>query len=149
MVVLNVGLLALVAAMSSGAASIARASRITTAAALADNHMELYRSLRYGDIHLNSSSVDSADSTYKNDPAIGGDVTKLVRTCTVSPVPNECNASRTATGADSRSYRIDTYITRHTPTGGRETKLVTIAVRDTGDLKTLARQVSSFDRSTG
>ena len=47
MTMLNIGLLAVVAAFSSGIVSLNRASRITTAAVLADGQMELYRALTY------------------------------------------------------------------------------------------------------
>jgi Tfp pilus assembly protein PilV len=63
--------------------------------------------------------------------------------------------TRTATGADGKSYRIDTYMTWDTPvntggTTGRNTKLVTLVVRDaTIPSKVYARVSSSFDESTG
>ena len=43
MVVLNVGILALMAAFNSGALALRRASELSTAAAIADMQMELYR----------------------------------------------------------------------------------------------------------
>ena len=45
MVMLNVGILAIVAAFSSGSRALARASRVSTAAALADTQIEAYRGL--------------------------------------------------------------------------------------------------------
>jgi hypothetical protein len=54
------------------------------------------------------------------------------------------------TGADGKPYRIDTYIVSTTPTGGRPLKKVTVVVRDYNNLTlTFARQVSTFDQSTG
>src|SRR6266511_4548166 len=50
MVMLNVGILAIIAAFSSGNTALARASRISTAAALANKQMEAYRGLRYDNI---------------------------------------------------------------------------------------------------
>ena len=43
MVMLNVGILAIVAAFNSGAVALRRASEISSAAVLADKQMELYR----------------------------------------------------------------------------------------------------------
>src|SRR5438132_14201350 len=47
MVMLNIGILAIVAAYNSSIFALNRASRVSTAAALADSQMELYRALTY------------------------------------------------------------------------------------------------------
>jgi hypothetical protein len=54
-------------------------------------------------------------------------------------------------GADRKNYRVDTYITTSTPTGGRALKVVTVVVRDGGNLsaRPLYRAGSTFDQSTG
>ena len=57
MTILNIGLLAIVAAFNSGAVAIRRASRISTASALADSQMELYRALTYTSIALDSTTL--------------------------------------------------------------------------------------------
>lgn len=145
MTMLNIGLLAVVAAFSSGIVSINRASRITTAAVLADGQMELYRALTYDAIRLESTSIPSA-APYTTDTAYS--VTQVTASC--PGPPDECNASRQANGADGKSYRIDTYIVSTTPTGGRPVKKVTVVIRDYTNLAvTFARQVSTFDQSTG
>ena len=145
MAMLNIGLLAVVAAFSSGIVSINRAGRITTAAVLADGQMELYRALTYNAIKLDPSTIPGT-VPYTTD--IAYNASQITGTCT--GVPNECNASRQATGADSKPYRIDTYIVTATPTGGRAVKKVTVVVRDYNNLTlTFARQVSTFDQSTG
>ncbi len=159
MTVLAVGLLALVAAFSSGYVSIRRASNISTASALADTHMERFRALRYCAIRLDDASIAAAPAPYTSDAAYSGSATtrvddtdtcnSVVQTCVASPV--ECNAARAVTGPDSRSYRIDTYMVYYTPTGGRELKVVTVVVRDSAILTgtPLARLSSRFDASTG
>src|SRR6059058_4912608 len=70
MVMLNVGILAIVAAFSSGSTALARASRISTASALADKQMEGYRGLKYDNIVFITSEWNSAtgDSSYTADP---------------------------------------------------------------------------------
>jgi type II secretory pathway pseudopilin PulG len=151
MTMLNIGILALVAAFNSGAIALQRASRTTTAAALADQQMELYRAIMYSAIGLDATSVNATDTTYRNDSALGGSLSNdLTVTCTGSPLPNQCVPSRTVAGADHRNYRVDTYITSTTPTNGRAVKLITIVVRDgTSPYRTFAREQSTFDSSTG
>jgi type II secretory pathway pseudopilin PulG len=145
MAMLNIGLLAVVAAFSSGIVSINRAGRITTGAVLADGQMELYRALTYNAIQLDPATIPGT-VPYTTDQAYNA--TQVTGTCTGSPP--ECNASRQVTGADGKPYRIDTYIVTTAPTGGRNVKKVTVVVRDFSNLaKTYARQVSTFDQSTG
>ena len=154
MVMLNIGILAIVAAYQTGTFALNRASRIGTASALADQQMERYRALTYNAIALDGTLLGSVDNTYNCDSALGatcpnstsGEVTT---TCTGSP--NECNPSRSATGADRKQYRVDTYITTTTPSNGRAVKLVTIVVRNARALsaRPFARLTSTFDQSTG
>ncbi|MEA2766669.1 MAG: hypothetical protein QOK07_3073 [Gemmatimonadaceae bacterium] len=146
MTMLNIGLLAVVAAFSSGIVSLNRASRITTAAVLADGQMELYRALTYNAIRLDTSSIPSG-APYTTDTAYSA---TQVTTPTCPGPPDECNASRQTTGADGKSYLIQTFIVNTTPTGGRQIKKVTVVVRDyTNQALMFARQVSTFDPSTG
>src|SRR5438874_4155107 len=72
MTMLNIGILALVAAFNSGAVALQRASRVSTAAALADTQMERYRALTYTAIALDSTSVNATDTLYRNDSVLGG-----------------------------------------------------------------------------
>ena len=63
--------------------------------------------------------------------------------------------TQTVTGPDGKSYRMDTYITWETPSNtsgktGRNTKLVTLVVRDPATpTKVFARVSSAFDEATG
>src|SRR5438876_10462481 len=66
MTMLNIGILALVAAFNSGAVALQRASRVSTAAALADTQMELYRAITYTTVALDSTSVNATDTLYRN-----------------------------------------------------------------------------------
>jgi type II secretory pathway pseudopilin PulG len=150
--ILNIGVLAIVASMNSTAVALKRASKISTAAALADAQMEQYRALTYAAIELDDyTTKNTTDSVYRSDPVLGGDVnTSVTSTTDCAGVPIHCNPSRTATGADRRPYRIDTYVTMTTPTSGRPVKLVTIVVRDgAAPYGRLNRQQSTFDESTG
>ena len=164
-VMLNVGILAIVAAFNSGAIALRRASHISNASTIADSQMELYRALTYSQIALDSSQVAGADSTYKCDSALGSacpntittcsaapcaDGTAPVQTCAGSPLPKQCQTTRQVTGPDTGSYRIDSYIKYTTPTNGanlgRQLKQVTVVVRDYFNLSHIwARETSTFD----
>lgn len=153
MVMLNIGILAVVAAFSSGALALTRASETSSASVLADKQMELYRALFYPNVALHAGSVTTAqgDATYTADPAYSA--SQVTATCGVPSSP-ECSATRAATGPDNRSYRVDTYIVvdQINVSGlpvGRTVKRVTIVVRRASDLAPLARISSIFDESTG
>jgi Tfp pilus assembly protein PilV len=161
MVMLNVGILAIVAAFSSGNAALARASRISTAGALANKQMEVYRGVKYDNIvfvtsEWNGATADSsytADTVYQQNMASPVAPKALVASQTTCPtnVPaNGCDPSFTTTGADHRSYRVDTYLYYDTPSFGNQLKTLTVVVRDTANLsKSIARVSSTFDPSTG
>jgi type II secretory pathway pseudopilin PulG len=156
MVMLNIGILAIVAAFNSGMVALNRASKISTASALADSQMELYRAITYNSIALDSTVLGSVDNTYKCDSALGASCPnstagEVTTSCAGSPLPNECVPSRSVTGADHKNYRVDTYIVYTTPTNGRQLKVVTVVVRDGSALsaRPFARVTSTFDPSTG
>lgn len=178
--ILNIGLLAIIAAFSAGSASILRASRNATASTLADQQMELYRGLTYTAIALDNTSVNAScpasppasctDSTYRADSALNGSLSNDITAttgCSGNPMPNQCNPSNSVTGPDHGSYRVDTFIVWTCATGtlggsvsaptcsgtnaARPAKLVTVVVRDTGNLAgtPLVREASTFDQTTG
>jgi type II secretory pathway pseudopilin PulG len=156
MVMLNIGILAIVAAFQSGMFALNRASKISTASALADSQMELYRAITYTAIALDATALGSVDNTYKCDSALGASCPnstsgEVTATCSGSPLPNECVPSRTVTGADHKNYRVDSYIVMTTPANGRPLKVVTVVVRDGNALsaRPYARITSTFDASTG
>jgi type II secretory pathway pseudopilin PulG len=161
MVMLNIGILAVVAAFSAGSTALARASRISTAVSLAEKQLEVYRGLKYDNIvfitaEWNSALTDSAytaDTVYQQNML--NPVSPKALVATVSPCPanvpaSACDPSYTITGPDQRSYKIDTYLYYDTPTGGNQIKTVTVVVRDAADAtRSYARISSVFDLSTG
>jgi Tfp pilus assembly protein PilV len=156
MVMLNIGILAVVAAYQTGMFALNRASKISTASALADQQMELFRAIKYDAIALDSSSLASVDNTYTCDSALGSSCPnstsgETTTTCSGSPLPNQCLPSRSVTGADRKPYRVDTYVMLTTPSSARSLKVVTVVVRDGQKLsaRPLARLSSTFDQSTG
>jgi Tfp pilus assembly protein PilV len=148
-VMLNVGILALVAAFNSSSLAIQRASQTATAATLAEKQMELYRAQVYANVALDASLVTaaSANATYAGDTAYNA--TQVTKVCTGPPYANQCDPMRAVTGPDDVSYRVDTYMVNYTPTNGRAVKHVTVVVRRATSLRTLTRLTSTFDQATG
>jgi prepilin-type N-terminal cleavage/methylation domain-containing protein len=161
MTIMSIGVMALFAMFQTGMTAVKRASAVSTASALADSEMEGYRAIKFEAIGLGQTAVQAADSTYTSataylaisSPANQTSSTAVVTPCGSSPCTNSV-PTKTVTGADGRSYRVDTYVTWKAITNssgltGRDTKLVTIVVRDSTTLRTYARVSSTFDLSTG
>jgi type II secretory pathway pseudopilin PulG len=160
MVMLNVGILAIVAAFSSGNAALARASQVSTATALADKQLESYRGLIYDNILFTTSEWNAAiaDSTYTADTAYTSNMLNPVApkalvgtlsTCPTSVPSTSCDPSYTTTGPDHRSYRVDTYLYFDQVGGGSQLKSMTVVVRPAASLsRSFARVSSTFDSST-
>jgi Tfp pilus assembly protein PilV len=149
MLVLNIGLLALVAAFNSGSVALKKAAQVSTATVLADKQLELYRGIKFTAIGLQSGLVTTAngDSLYAaNWPAGTPDTTS----CTDATKP-ECQPMQTVVGPDGRTYRIDSYVVSNPVAGGtRPVKTVRVIVRDGVALsENLVRAESTFDQSTG
>ena len=152
MVVLNIGILALVAAFNSGIVSLARSSHISTAAALSDQQMELYRGLTYACIYMSAAGGSAnwtGDATFNTGnnytTACGTPPAKGAGAQALDPKL----AVQTVTGPDRHGYEVDTYVQTYTPPSGRAEKRVSIAVHDSLTGKVWARQQSTFDASTG
>ena len=147
MTMLSIGLLAVIAAFSSGAFALKRASQTATATALGDKQMELYRAIRYDAIGLEPGLVTTAnaDALYAANGPSG-----TVDTSCADATKTECKPMQTVTGPDNRTYRIDTYVVRSSLSNTREFKTVRVIVRDGSDLsRALVREDSTFDLATG
>lgn len=160
MVMLNVGILAIVAAFNAGAVALTRASRISTAAAIADSQMEAFRGLKYSNIVQTTTewnaavadatwTTDTAYQTNMNPPPAPKSLVATVSTCPANVPSSACDPSYTTTGADGRSYRVDTYLYYDQPSSGGQLKTVTVVVRAGTALgRSFARQTSTFDPSS-
>ena len=153
MTMLNVGILALIAAFQSGAFALQRASRLSTAAAIADIQMERYRGYKYCGILFSATDVAGVDSTYMGDTAAytGTPLTPANDPkCSGATPPADSKPSLTITGPDSKRYRVDVYIAADSVTAARPIKRVTVVIRDGGTpTKVYARVASTFDEATG
>jgi hypothetical protein len=123
--------------------------------------MEAYRGLKYDNIVFVTSEWTSAiaNSTYTGDtvyqtnmsnPVAPHALVATVSTCPANVPATACDPSYTTTGADHRSYRVDTYLYYDTPTSGQQLRAVTVVIRNPDDLtRVFARVSSTFDSSTG
>ena len=142
----------------------ATASEITVASAAGfptepfrvkiDNEI-LYVTDVSGSVFTVTRGVDGTVAASHSGAAV---VAQKKRVHIVSCGAGTCTAAepvKTVTGADSRSYRVDTYVTWQLITNasgvaGRNTKLITIVVRSASSPATVyARVSSSFDEATG
>ena len=159
MVMLNIGILAMVASFNSGIVALARSSHISTAAALADQQMELYRGLTYGCIYLSAAGTSSnwtGDTTFNQGTTVTTPQPSGA-TCSPAPPTNATTAFRALTGPDHHNYEIDTYVILCTPgaapcntsSNSRAELRVSIGVHDGQTSRVLARVQSTFDAATG
>ena len=124
MTILAIGIMAIAAGFSSGMAALSRASKVSTAGAIADQKMEAYRRVKFGDIlSATPGTVTGPDGrTYW----VESDVSW---TCPVGT--------------------YDASVSPPCPTG-RPMKLVEIKVQDGSAAdKVLFRATSTFDEATG
>ena len=148
MLILTIALFALVASFTAGTLALKRASTVSTATALANSQLELYRATTFDEIALNTDAVATSDTTYRTEPSWNSQITDA--SCDID-LP-ACVPSRTAVAADGRSYRVDTYVTWLTPSGGgRDVKRVVVVIRNADETgsASIARQGSTFERATG
>ena len=155
MVVLTIGILALIAAYSSGYVALNRATRVSSARLIADQQMERFRAVQYSAVQLNTTCGASCteDATFTGDPAYSS--TAQATGCTTTD--STCLPTQTKTGPDGKSYRLDTYITYNCWSGTLSTspsvtcgtgnpspvKRVTVVVRSSS-LTAPVREASTF-----
>ena len=68
-VVINVGLLAILLALTSGVTTLRRSAEASTASAVADRQLERYRAQAFASIYLDTTALAATDSTYQADAA--------------------------------------------------------------------------------
>lgn len=148
--IINVAIMAMFAMFQAGALSVLRASRTSNGAVLAEKQTELYRAMLYTNIQLNDGLVTAADALHISASEWGSSTAQVKSSSCTSTLP-ECMPTQTSvTGADGRSYRVDTYIQVVTPSSGRPGKRVTAVVRLASNTsRILAKLTSNFDLATG
>jgi type II secretory pathway pseudopilin PulG len=148
MTVLNVGILAMIAAFNSGALALRRADRVSTAAVLADRQMELMRAIKYEALVLDATEYATAGSDPYYPAGAPSGPPEADAACV--PLEDYCTPIRTvpaATSPNGHPYRVDTYIVE---VPDAEQKRIRIIVRDGDDLsRVYVREESTFHSSTG
>jgi type II secretory pathway pseudopilin PulG len=177
MVILQIALLALVGAFGAGSVALGRASKANTAQALANQQMELYRSMTYDPIGLDTAGAPTtgmyvADTSVcpvnmspvcgntgpRNNPGTSSwSCTTALGSTSVSLYYsangiNPCLAHRLVSGAgspDGLSYYVDTYIklTASSATQ-RAYKQIAVVVRDGVSGKELVKENTTLDCGT-
>jgi type II secretory pathway pseudopilin PulG len=154
MTVMVIGISAIVAGLSSGIFAVKRAGDASTAAAVADKQMEAYRALPNCAIYLDSATIP-ATGPYRTDSAFSDpEVTSnapLIGSapCSATPGATLTDAQQPLTGADGKSYNVDTYVVASSAVSGTLAKKVTLVVRNSDDTKTFLRESSTFAPPTG
>jgi Tfp pilus assembly protein PilV len=101
MVVLQVALLALVGAFSAGSVALGRASKLNTGATLADQQMELYRSMPYDAIGLDTAGAPTTGTYVSNTTYCPASQTPVCGNS--GPVNNTSNSAWSCTAASGSS----------------------------------------------
>jgi type II secretory pathway pseudopilin PulG len=177
MVILQVALLALVGAFGAGSVALGRASRANTAQALANQQMELYRSMTYDPIGLDTAGApttgmyvaDTSVCAASQTPVCGNtgprnNAGTSPWSCTVASGStsvslyysangiNPCVAHRLVSGAsspDGMTYYVDTYIKLTTSSATqRAFKQISVVVRDSGTGRQLVKEITTMDCGT-
>jgi prepilin-type N-terminal cleavage/methylation domain-containing protein len=144
MVVLAIAIITMVAVMSSGATALNHSNQTTRAGTLADNEMEIYRSMPWSKIALTTSRSALPEPTTSPDtsgwicPAVTGSSPPVsscpttvttttavtaascpttATTVVTSPLYDTLCPSRTIQTGDGRRYRVDNHIRWFCPTG--------------------------------
>ena len=177
MVILQIALLAIVGAFGAGSVALGRASRANTAQALANQQLELYRSMTYDPIGLDTAGAPTtgmyvADTTVcpaaqspvcgntgpRNNPntsswscTAASGATSVSLYYSANGI-NPCIAHRQVSGAnapDGMNYYVDTYINlTASTTTQRSYKQISVLVRDGATGKVLVKEVTTMDCGT-
>ncbi|MGH3008502.1 MAG: type IV pilus modification PilV family protein [Gaiellaceae bacterium] len=153
-VLITIALLALMAAYDQAFFSLHSSAKTSSAGLVAETQLELYASLPYSSIGLDSATrttTKSSDANYSTDeaalPGSGTDVT--ISSCGSSA---RCAPVQTLTGSDGRSYKLETFIRAIAPAGSTWTeKVITVIVRDmskSGSPQVFEEQ-TAFDHGPG
>jgi type II secretory pathway pseudopilin PulG len=161
--ILSVAIAALVSVFTASALSLHRSGQRGTAVTLAENQMELYRTVSFSGIRINGTLIPTSGTYvtgHSSDPNIPPAAGQAVAgqygddACPSTTLPAACIPEQTpVTGPDGSSYTIDTYVdfanddstlSIATPASGLTLKLVTIVVRDAKTGNILAEDSSAF-----
>ena len=159
MMMLNIGILAIVAAFNSGAIALKNAGEVSTASVIGDKQMELYRALNCTEIALDTTAVGTAngDTTDQCDFANRSIRRRLRWRRPADAAADDCGTMtrsairvQTVTGPD-RALLPRRHLHRHRDAPERACGQARDRRRPPGSNTAgqLARMTSTFDESTG
>jgi len=141
MIFLTIAIGALMTVFTSSMISLRDAGISGTAQTLVERQMEVYKKLPYASLKLSNSTVPSGSDIYYTSPpstvsapftlVTGGSASTA--DCSFPTNANAECARQTFSGPDGRIYRVDSYVTASTPSGGRPGVKITVAVRQIKD----------------
>jgi type II secretory pathway pseudopilin PulG len=120
---------ALISVFSASVFSLRHASIEGNATAIADDQMEVLKTLPYASLALNSATIPGAGDVYVSAPPTNLTGSQQAAITSGQVGGGSLAATQNITGPDNRSYRADTYIFQNAPSGGENLVQVTIAVR--------------------
>jgi prepilin-type N-terminal cleavage/methylation domain-containing protein len=164
-VILSVAIAALVSVFTASALSLHRSDTDGTAVTLAEDQMEIYRTVPFSGIRIDGTAIPTSGlyvtghSTNSNIPpstgqAVAGQYGDSA--CPDSNFPAACDPVQSVTGPDGKTYTIDTYVdfvnddstlSIAIPASGLTLKRVTVVVRDGVTNAVLANDSSAFGSS--
>ena len=152
MLILTIALLALIGAYSLGYFAIGSAGKTSSAGLIANNQLELYSSLPYSSIGLDAATlttVRSNDANYNTDESALPSGTTGDVSITSCGSTAQCLPVQTVTGADHKTYKVETFIRllANPNISSRGEKVVTVVIRNlsaSGSPKVLTMQ-TAFD----
>jgi type II secretory pathway pseudopilin PulG len=139
---------ALMTVYTSTVLSLRHTSIEGNALTVVDKQLEIFRTLPYGSIALDSSTIPSASDVYATSPPNNLSAAQKSSITSGQTTGGTYSATQTVTGPDNRTYRVDTYVFPNTPSSGQAGKQVTVAARlmtgtTAGPIR--AQAVSPFD----
>src|SRR5262249_33485276 len=121
MSVISIAVLALVAVFAASAVSFQLSAKRGTATTLAEAQMEIYRTVSFTGIRINGTLIPTptrnpyvrghpAEATTPPPPGRAPAGQTGDAACPSTPPPAACLPVQTLTGADGRSYTVDSYV---------------------------------------
>jgi len=145
---LAVAIGALISVYASGVLSIRHASIEGNALTVVEKQMEVFKTLPYASLKLDSATIPAASDPYVSSPPSNLTSGQQAGISGGQITGGTYPATQTVAGPDNRSYRVDTYMFTGTPASGRTVIQVTISARliTTGTPGAIrAQATSAFD----
>jgi hypothetical protein len=129
MTFLAVAIGALISIYASGVLSLRHSSIEGNALTLVEKQMEVFKTLPYASLQLNSATIPAGSDPYVSSPPSNLTSGQQAGISGGQVTGGTYSATQNVTGPDNRSYRVDTYMFTGTPPSGRNVIQVTVSAR--------------------